>query len=166
MPRPQSKQELLDAGAASHATLLALVRGLTPEQREATFGFEDRDRNVRDVLAHLHEWNLLLLAWVERNMAGMPADFLPAGYTWDSYEGLNVEMRDKHAGTSVEEAEALYVDSWARVRAMIESLSDEELFAKRHFDWTGTTSLGAYCVSVSSSHDAWAMEKLRLHAKG
>lgn len=166
MPRPKSRLELLDVGAATHDKLLALVGSFTPEERDATFAFEDRDRNVRDVLVHLHEWHLLLLTWVESNMAGKDAKFLPQGYTWASFAGLNIELRDKHADTSVDAAEALYTSSWARVRAMIESFSDEELFTKQYFAWTGTTSVGAYCVSATSSHDEWAMKKLRKHARG
>lgn len=48
---------------------------------------------------------------------------------------------------------------------LIERFSDTELFNKKHFVWTGTTSLGSYCVSVTSSHYDWALAKLRKHRK-
>ncbi len=51
MPRPTNRSELLGAGAAGYARLIELVESLAPEQAEAEFPFEDRDRNVRDVLA-------------------------------------------------------------------------------------------------------------------
>ncbi len=51
------------------------------------------------------------------------------------------------------------------VLSLIETFSNEELFTKQHFDWTGTTSLGSYCVSALSSHYDWATKKLRAHIK-
>ncbi|GAA4627923.1 hypothetical protein BKA21_003401 [Cellulomonas oligotrophica] len=45
---------------------------------------------------------------------------------------------------------------------LIRRYSDEELFTKRRYPWTGTTSLGDYLVSATASHYAWALKKLRL----
>ncbi len=53
--------------------------------------------------------------------------------------------------------------SHARVLGLIGQFSDEELFTRKHFGWTGSTSLGAYCVSATSSHYEWAVKKLRRH---
>ncbi|MDU2984364.1 MAG: ClbS/DfsB family four-helix bundle protein, partial [Actinomyces sp.] len=47
------------------------------------------------------------------------------------------------------------------VVALIGKFTNEELFTKAHFSWTGTTSLGSYCVSATSSHYEWAIKKLR-----
>jgi hypothetical protein len=44
-------------------------------------------------------------------------------------------------------------------------LSDEELFEKKHFSWTGTTSVGAYCISAGPSHYDWAMKKIKQYNK-
>jgi hypothetical protein len=166
MPRPTSKPELLDASAASFEKLMALVASLSPEQLEAEFAFEDRDRNVRDVLIHLHEWHRLLIEWVEANLVDNAQPFLPEGYTWDDLAPLNVEIRDKHANTSVEDAVEMVQASRAQVRELIQDRSDPELFEKHQYPWTGDTSLGEYCVSVTSGHDDWAMKKLHDHARG
>ncbi|WP_291379487.1 ClbS/DfsB family four-helix bundle protein [Demequina sp.] len=166
MARPQSQGELLDASEASFAKLMALIDSMSEEQRVAEFAFEDRDRNVRDVLVHLHEWHLLLLNWAESNLAGDAASFLPEGYTWTNYAGMNVGFRDRHAQTTLDQALEMVAESRARVRALITARTGEELFTKKFYPWTGTTSLGAYCVSATSSHDEWAMKKLRKHVRG
>ena len=46
MPRPTTRDDLLEASAAGYAKLTGLVASLTPEQAEADFAFDDRDRNV------------------------------------------------------------------------------------------------------------------------
>lgn len=166
MPRPRSKHELLRASATSRAQLLDLIGSFPPHVRDGDFAFEDRDRNVRDVMVHLHEWHRLLLDWEQANTHGDAQPFLPDGYTWSSYAPMNVAFRDKHESTSLDQAFDLYRESYDRVIAMIESHSDEELFSKKHYSWTGTTSLGAYCISNTCSHDEWALKKLRRHGRG
>ena len=49
--------------------------------------------------------------------------------------------------------------------ALAEGFSDEDLFDRGRFDWTGTTTLGSYFVSATSSHYDWALKKLRAHRR-
>jgi hypothetical protein len=51
------------------------------------------------------------------------------------------------------------------VLKLIESFTNEELFTKKYYSWTGTTSLGSYAVSSTSSHYDWAIKKLKQHIK-
>ncbi|MCW5950846.1 MAG: ClbS/DfsB family four-helix bundle protein [Propionibacteriaceae bacterium] len=53
-----------------------------------------------------------------------------------------------------EQVHADLVESHARVIALIEQVGDEELLAEKHFGRTGSTGLGAYCVSATSSHSS------------
>jgi hypothetical protein len=39
--------------------------------------------------------------------------------------------------------------------------SDQELFEKKKYAWTGTTSLGAYLISATSSHYDWATKLIK-----
>ncbi|GHS99751.1 hypothetical protein FACS189421_10780 [Bacteroidia bacterium] len=56
-------------------------------------------------------------------------------------------------------------ESHSEVVNLIETFSNEELFTKKYFPWTGTTNLGSYCVSATSSHYDWAMKKIKMHMK-
>ena len=47
----------------------------------------------------------------------------------------------------------------------ISNFSNKELFTKKYFDWTGSTSLGQYFQSSMSSHYEWAYKKIKLHKK-
>ncbi len=62
-------------------------------------------------------------------------------------------------------AKELLLTSHDEVVRLIKRFSDDELFEKSHFDWTGTTTLGSLCVSTTSSHYEWAIKKLRAHLK-
>jgi len=76
---------------------------------------------------------------------------------------LNVEFWEKHQNTPLIEAKTMLKESHKNVMALIETLSNDELFAKNSLAWTGTSTLGAYCVSTTSSHYDWAIKKLKKH---
>jgi hypothetical protein len=174
MPRPATKTALLTAANERFDKMRKLIGDLTAAEQNAPFDFGDnigkeshweRDNNLRDVLIHLYEWHMLLLNWVTANQNGENKPFLPAPYNWKTYPEMNAELWKKHQSTPYERSREMLKDSHDKAVALIEGFSDEELFEKKHFAWTGTTSLGSYCVSVTSSHYDWAMKKIKLHMK-
>ncbi|MDL2241889.1 ClbS/DfsB family four-helix bundle protein [Bacteroidales bacterium OttesenSCG-928-L03] len=166
MARPTNKQDLIVAANSQFEKLWKLIDSMPEEKRLGTFSFEDRDRNLRDVLIHLYEWHQLLLNWLRSNQAGNRVNFLPEPYNWKTYPQMNVEFWKKHQTTSLDEAVALLKGSHTEIMKLIEPFTDEELFIKKHFSWTGTANLGSYCISATSSHYDWAMKKIKLHIKG
>lgn len=163
MARATTKDELLLASEKNFDKLFVLIDSMTKSELESSFSFEDRDRNVRDVLIHLYEWHQLLLKWINSNKAEKAATFLPDPYNWKTYPQMNIEFWTKHQNTSLDEAISLLKQSHSEVMKLIDSFSDTELFTKKHFSWTGTTSLGSYCISSTSSHYDWATKKIKKH---
>jgi hypothetical protein len=78
---------------------------------------------------------------------------------------MNVEFWKKHQHTPLIEAKKMLKESHNNVMALIETFSNEELFAKKSLAWTGTSTLGAYCVSATASHYEWAIKKMKMHIK-
>lgn len=165
MPRPTTKSQLLDLAEINYQKLKKLITSFTPAQQEAMFPFEDRDRNIRDVLVHLYQRHQLLLNREKANMQGERADFLPDGYNRKTYPQMNIKFREKHQKISLAEAKQMLEISHQQVLKMIATHTDEELFTKKHYDWTGTTSLGSYCVSSTSSHYDRAIKKIKQYQK-
>jgi hypothetical protein len=163
--RPTTKQELIVAANGQFDKLWKLIDSMSDSAQSGAFRFEDRDKNLRDVLVHLYEWHQLLLNWVFSNRAGSPATFLPEPYTWKTYPQMNVAFWEKHQQTLLDDAKRLLRASHEQVMKLIDTLTDQELFAKKHFSWTGTTNVGSYCISATSSHYDWAMKKLKQHLK-
>ncbi|WZJ25556.1 ClbS/DfsB family four-helix bundle protein [Trueperella pyogenes] len=64
-----------------------------------------------------------------------------------------------------ETARSLLATSHCRVLEMIESFSNDELFTRKYFTWTGTTSLGSYFVSATSSTTNGQPRRLELTRK-
>ncbi|MDR0229324.1 MAG: ClbS/DfsB family four-helix bundle protein [Flavobacteriaceae bacterium] len=165
MARPTTKEQLLFLSNENFEKIFQLIASMSTVEQSTTFTFEGRDRNIRDVLIHLYEWHRLLLSWVVANQKGEAQSFLPEPYNWKTYPEMNVEFWKKHQLTSLQEAIDSLKQSHKEVEQMIQSFTNEELFVKKYFTWTGTTSLGSYCVSSTSSHYDWAIKKLKQHKK-
>lgn len=161
MPRPTSKQALLAESDAEYSALLALVAGLEPSDRSREFEPGTMNRNIRDVLGHLHHWHLLLLGWYTVGMRGGPPEMPAAGFSWSQTKELNREIHARYTALSLRQVRTRLARSHAAVTALIQRHSDDELFAKRRYRWTGSTSLGAYLISATSSHYVWASRLIR-----
>ncbi|MBF4806573.1 MAG: ClbS/DfsB family four-helix bundle protein, partial [Pseudoleptotrichia goodfellowii] len=54
MARPTTKKDLCEAAETQFQKLENLIDGMSEEEQKGTFLFEDRDKNLRDVLIHLY----------------------------------------------------------------------------------------------------------------
>ncbi|BAQ23910.1 ClbS/DfsB family four-helix bundle protein [Streptococcus troglodytae] len=175
MARPTTKTDLLNAAKGDYQALNTLISSLSEQELTTVFDFSEdekkkeahwkRDKNLRDVLIHLYEWQMLLLNWIASNQKGEKASFLPKPYNWRNYGQMNVEFWKKHQKTSLEEAKILLENSQEKRLALAQQFSNEDLFTKGVFDWVGGTTLGAYFVSATSSHYDWAIKKLKAHQR-
>jgi len=175
MGRATTKSDLLKAAAEQFEKLWKLIESMPENEQTAVFNFGDtfvkkeahweRDKNLRDVLVHLYEWHQLLLNWVKANQNGEAKPFLPVPYNWKTYGQMNIEFWKKHQSTPYADSKEMLHFSHRQVMDMVEQFSNEALFAKQHFNWTGTSSLGSYCVSATSSHYDWAMKKIKAHIR-
>lgn len=173
MSRPTSKEELKNVAWSNYQKMNEMIASMSEHELTTPFCFDEqkkeahwkRDKNVRDILVHLYEWHQMLLDWVPANLKGEEKSFLPKPYNWKTYGKLNDFFWSKHQNTTLEEAKELVEESHGKTLELLESFSDEQLFTKGYYKWTGTTSLGAYFISNTSSHYDWAMKKLKAHRK-
>lgn len=165
MARPTTKTDLLRMAEENYAALMDLVNSFSDAEREGTFPFEDRDRNVRDVLAHLYEWQVMMEIWYTDGMAGKTPVTPAPGYTWKTTPELNQVIWQKYQDTTLAEIEKMLAASHKKMLTMIEKHTNEELFARKQYGWTKTTTLGAYFVSATSSHYDWAIKKLKKYKR-
>ncbi|MBP3888397.1 MAG: ClbS/DfsB family four-helix bundle protein [Cellulosilyticum sp.] len=175
MARPQTKNDLIEAANLNYDKLLKLIESMTeielntefdfsldPKKKEAHWG---RDKNLRDVLIHLHEWHNLMLEWVDNNKAGVFKPFLMEGYNWKTYGDMNIVFWERNQAVSMDEALEQFKESHEKIMALIQTMSNEELFQKNVYGWVGGSTIGSYFISVTSSHYDWAMKKIKAHRK-
>lgn len=161
MARPKSKNELLHLSQQNFEKLWGFIEGLSPEAQNEEFPEGTMNRNIRDVLAHLYHWHLMFLDWYKIGMSGQKPAMPAPGYTWKDMPALNRWIWEKYQDFSLSEAKDLFQESAGKLRAIIESHSNEALFEKKRYAWTGSTSLGAYIISATSSHYDWAWKLIK-----
>lgn len=165
MPRPKSRKELLELSQTSYEKLLELVNSYSKSEVEKEFPIGTLNRNIKDVLAHLHEWHLMMLNWYNTGMKGKKPDMPAKGYTWRTLPKLNREIWEKYKNIELQVAKKLLDQSYEQIQSIIKNHSEEELFEKKRYKWTGSTSLGAYLISNTSSHYDWAIKLIKKSIK-
>ncbi|MEM7373160.1 MAG: ClbS/DfsB family four-helix bundle protein [Bacteroidota bacterium] len=165
MPKPSSKHELLARSQQAYQQLMNLIEGYSQEELTKEFPTGSLNRNVRDILAHLHHWHLMMASWYEVGMRGDKPDMPAKGYSWKTLPDLNRHIWQIYQEMELETVLASLQDSYQQVQTIIQQHSEEELFEKKRFAWTGSTSLGAYLISNTSSHYEWAIKRIKKSMK-
>lgn len=159
MARPTTKEELLHLSQANYKKLNDLIESISDPNKEFPEG--TMNRNIRDVLAHLHHWHLMMLNWYEVGMKGEKPEMPAKGYSWKDTPELNKEIWEKYQKVDFNETKSLFNDTYQDIQKIIEKHTNEELFEKKKYKWTGTTSLGSYLISATSSHYDWAIKLIK-----
>jgi hypothetical protein len=159
MPRPKTKEQLLSLSQENYHRLYSLIEPLSSEDRNRPG--VNGEWSVKDVLAHLTAWHHLFFTWYEEGGQGQKPEMPAPGYTWKTTPQLNEKIFQEHRHQTYDAIVPELKDSHQKLMALISGHSDEELFTKKRYKWTGSTSLGSYAVSASSSHYQWAIDLIR-----
>ena len=152
MGRPTNKKELLELAEINFNKLLEFISALPDECKTKTYKnneLNERDTTISDVICHLHEWHLMMINWYKVGMAGKKPSIPAEGYTFQTLPALNRKIWEKYEGTDLKKAIAMFKKSYKDVITLIEKHNDDELFTKKKYHWTGTTSLGSYFISAT-----------------
>ncbi|MEW6093196.1 MAG: ClbS/DfsB family four-helix bundle protein [Chloroflexota bacterium] len=166
MPRPTSKTDLLTAIDQERGALEAILEALTPEQmvEPGVVG----EWSVKDVLAHLVEWEQMVLEWYRAGLRGDIPEMPAPGYKWNQTPQLNQMIYKKHHDRPLDKVMEEFHASHREILGVIQDLSNEELFTAGRYAWTQKNTMGTYFVSATSGHYLWARKEIRkgLKAKG
>lgn len=159
MTRPPIKFQLLKQSQDNFQKLNTLVDSIHDPDREFAVG--SMNRNVRDVLAHIHHWHLMMLDWYEKGMQGVKPEIPAKGYPWKSTLHLNHKIWEDYNITELDDLREKLINSHIELTYITQKHSEAELFEKKKYKWTGSTSLGAYLIGATSSHYDWAIKLIK-----
>ncbi len=154
MARPTTKAGLIEAAETEFARLLEFADSVDPAIRCQAGACDEW--SVKDLLAHLDAWNRMFVAWEEAGRRGEVVPKPAEGFTWAETPALNVRIHTETADDAWDEVRVRLAESHARVISVIDGYCDEDLFTKKRFQWTGSTSVALYASSATASHYAWA----------
>ncbi len=159
MPRPTTKDSLLSESEKERSALDAYLSELSAEQmlQSGIVG----EWTVKDVLAHLYEWEQMVLRWLAAGQRGEQPHVPAQGYNWGQLPALNEQIRRRHDSLSLDEVLAIYRESHREITETMESIPEETLFTRGLYPWMNKNTLAAYFTSATSSHYRWARKELR-----
>jgi hypothetical protein len=118
--------------------------------------------SVKDVLAHLVEWQQMNLDWYAAGLRGEKPAMPAPGYTLRELPRLNAMIYRKHHRRSLQAVLRDFASHHDRVVALIESLSDTDLVTLGRFSWTGPSwTLSDYLRASTAAHYLWARTRIR-----
>jgi hypothetical protein len=158
MTKIATKVELVAATAREREALLALLASMTPEQlaQPGEYGW-----SAKDHVAHLVEWERLLLGWYDAGLRGESPALPAEGYTWATMDALNRQLFERHRDDSYQQLVAEWQDSSRRMALIIEWVQEADLFAPGRFAWTGRGTLAAYLAECGPKHYRWAAVEIK-----
>jgi len=159
MPRPHTKELLLTESQKEHDKLDEYLSSLSQEQIIEP-GIV-ADWSVKDVLAHLYEWEQMVLRWLAAGQRGEKPQVPSEGYKWNQIPALNEKIWLKYKDYTHTEVLSMFKESYFETMDTIENLSEEILFTRALYPWMNKNHLAAYFTSCTSSHYRWALKEIR-----
>ena len=160
-----SKAEYLDDTEAEWTRLWQGVESIAASRLEIVVPTKGPTAwSPRDVVAHLYEWQMLVLGWLKTGRDGAP-DLPATGYNWRQTRELNAEFFAKHLKTPFPSIRRRLKLSHGRIEKFVTKLSNSEFIESGHFVWTGKSAVASYIAPNTVSHYRWAQKKIREIAK-
>lgn len=159
MPKPKTKQALLAEIESEYQALEDFLANLSPAQmtRPGLLG----DWSVKDVLAHLFEWQQMFFGWYQAGLRGATPHTPAEGYNWSQLPALNHSIYERYRHHELEDIRQHFRDSHQKTLQLTKTLSEEDLFTPGRYPWTRNNNLAAYINANTGSHYRWARGELR-----
>ena len=155
------KTALLSEVRRGRTALDATLALLTPRQM-TTGGVTRGGWSVKDMLAHLVEWQQMNLDWYAAGLRGEKPAMPAPGYTWQELPRLNRMIYRKHHRRSLQAVLRDYRTYHERVVALIETVAEADLVTLQRFSWTGPSwTLSDYLRASTAAHDLWVRTRIR-----
>lgn len=120
-----------------------------------------QDWSINDLLAHLSGWERFFLEWFDHQKYGKTCSNFSADASWDDEDAINQLIFSRSENKTFEEVLEDFWSTHQQIVALIDSLSEEELFNPQYFSWTGDSSLEDYLSHVTWQHYRWAKVLIR-----
>lgn len=161
MAVPKTKIELIQQSQENYKKLNELIDSFSTEEQVAEFPKGTMNRNIRDVIAHLHHWHVMFLYWYSVGMEGFKPDMPATGYSWRQTKELNKQIWSNYQNHQLGKIRIDLNESHLKLQEIIAKHTDQELFEKKSYKWTGSSSLSTYIRSNTSSHYNWAYKLIK-----
>lgn len=154
----KSKATILKRLQAERIKLEKTLSFLDPEEMSeaAVVG----EWTVKDVLAHLAEWEAHMLTWVETARSGDPVEHPDPGLTWKQLNAFNQRIYEAHRHQPLDEVLGYFHTIHEQFITMVEVMPDKELLTSGIYPFLGRDSIYGW-LGQYANHDRWGNTHIR-----
>jgi hypothetical protein len=162
MPPPKSKATILKRLQTERRRLERNLSTLSPEEMLQPGVVESW--SVKDVLAHLADWEAHMPVWVAAARRGEAVDSPDPGLTWTQLDVLNQRIYEAHRDQSLDEVLEYFRTTHDQFMEMVEAMPEEEMLARGRYAFTGNAAVYDW-LNAFAAHDLWGKTKIRTWVK-
>ena len=162
MPQPKSKAQILKRLQTERRRLEQNLAGLSPDDmlQPGVVG----ELSVKDVLAHLADWEARMPAWIEAARRGGPVETPEPGLTWKQLDIVNRRIYEAYRDRPLEDVLDYFRSVHRRFMAMVEAMPEDEMPTPGRYAFTGKSAVYGW-LSGFAAHDLWGKTKIRAWMK-
>jgi hypothetical protein len=117
--------------------------------------------SVKDVMAHLFDWEQRFLGWYEAGLRGEVPETPAPGLKWSQLRILNQRVFKKHQNRSLSDVKAEFQLSFTKVLGTIDKIPEMDIFEIGRYQWTGRGNIGGFILANTANHYRWAKSRIR-----
>ena len=115
--------------------------------------------SVKDVLAHLADWEAHMLVWLEVARRGDAVEGPDPGLSWRQIKRFNKRVYEAHRDEPLDEVLAEFHAAHGRFMEMVAAMPEEEMLARGRYALTAPDALYEWLVAYAE-HDAWGTKRI------
>ncbi len=116
--------------------------------------------SVKDVLAHLADWEEHMLLWLDAARGGERVRGPDQGLTWRQLGQFNERIHQAHRDERLDLVLDYFEDAHARFMEMVEAMPEDELLERGRYPFLGKQAIYDWLVNYAD-HDAWGAKRIR-----
>jgi hypothetical protein len=120
--------------------------------------------SVKDVLAHLYDWESRLPVWLEAARRGEAAGCPDPDFTWRQIDQLNERIYLAHRDQPLDSVMRAFRETHRLFLQLVEDMPEEEMFTPSYYAFTEKASILDWLHGFAN-HDLWGKKKIRLWLK-
>jgi hypothetical protein len=158
IPEPKSKPKIIARLQTERKRLEQNLAGLS--QEDMLQPGVVNDWSVKDVLAHLADWEAHMPAWIEAARRGDPVAEIEPGLNWKQFEAFNQRIYARHRDQTLEEVLAFFHETHRQFMQMVEAMPEDEMLTHGRFGFIGKGVIYDW-LKAYANHDVWGKNHIR-----
>ena len=158
MPQPKTKTRIIQQLGNERKRLESNLATLTSDQMivRGVVG----DWSIKDVLAHLADWEAHMPVWVAAARQGDPVAEIESGLKWTQFNEFNQRIYERHKDQSLDEVLGYFYDVHLEFMEMVDVMPEDEMLESKRYPFLDKGAIYDW-LSAYAGHDRWAKTHIR-----